>query len=154
MRFELTIAIIIATAVLAPSGAAAQVEMRCRPGLGGREICEETTTSRWRREDAQRQAASRAAEDERSSARSSAASSSNVYSWRDVKPTPCSKLEAVGTMGSNYCEARGQAAGRKAIGELIAQGKCEDALKQALATGDLDFAREVRDFCRVSAPAS
>lgn len=49
--------------------------------------------------------------------------------------------------GSDYCDARGVAAARRKVGEQIAAGDCDSALKGALATGDLQFAREVRDFC-------
>jgi hypothetical protein len=69
-----------------------------------------------------------------------------VYSWKDVKPEPCSKFESLSRDG-NYCEARLAASNRKAVGNMIAAGRCDDALKAALGTGDLAFAREVRDFC-------
>jgi hypothetical protein len=69
-----------------------------------------------------------------------------VFDWKSVKPVPCSKWDAMGAPG-NYCDARLAAANHKAVGELIAGGKCDDALKAALGTGDLAFAREVRDFC-------
>ena len=69
------------------------------------------------------------------------------YSWRDVPPTPCSGYQKAFPDNHAMCAARDVAAHRKAVGDLIAAGKCDDALKGALGTGDLQFAREVRDFC-------
>jgi len=82
------------------------------------------------------------------SAQRRAAGGAQQFSWKDVPPQPCSSWEkyARSEMPS-YCAARDVAAHRKAVGDLIAAGKCDDALKGALGTGDLQFAREVRDFC-------
>lgn len=53
---------------------------------------------------------------------------------------------------SNYlCEAREIAATRKAVGDLVAGGQCDEAIKAALGTGDFGFASEVRAYCS-SAP--
>lgn len=68
------------------------------------------------------------------------------YRWQDVEPKPCNFFER-GAGIADLCSARQVAANRKAVGELIGQGRCDEAFKSALATGDLDFAREVRDFC-------
>lgn len=74
----------------------------------------------------------------------------SAYSWRDVPPVRCSAFDKL-TGSVAYCGAREVAANRKAVGELMAAGKCDEALRGALGTGDLAFAREVRDFC--AAPA-
>ena len=70
-----------------------------------------------------------------------------VYSWRDVKPKVCSKLEVLAA-SSNECDARAQAFARKQVGEMVAAGDCDGAIKAALVTGDIAFAGEVRDFCK------
>lgn len=71
-----------------------------------------------------------------------------IYAWQDVQPTPCTSLQRYAYSESpSYCAARQVATNRKAVGDLIAAGQCGDALKGALGTGDLQFAREVRDFC-------
>lgn len=68
-------------------------------------------------------------------------------SWKDVPPRACSKMEKLAN-GSNYlCEAREVAATRKAVGDLVAAGQCDEAIKAALGTGDFGFASEVRVFC-------
>jgi hypothetical protein len=36
---------------------------------------------------------------------------------------------------------------KKQVGNLLAQGRCDDAVHAAFATGDLAFARQVRAFC-------
>ena len=69
-----------------------------------------------------------------------------LYSWKDVKPAPCSRMEKLAD-GSNYCDAREAAANHKAVGDLIAGGKCDDAIKMALGMGDLEFASQVKGFC-------
>lgn len=71
---------------------------------------------------------------------------------RNVTPKACNFFELhVDALPAALCEARAVAEKRKGVGDLLAAGKCDDALKAALATGDLTFAREVRDFC--TAPA-
>lgn len=77
----------------------------------------------------------------------SSAMPASRITWRDVPPRPCSRLERVANSDSLYCEARELAATRKSIGDMIATGKCDEALKAALSTGDLQFATEVRSFC-------
>lgn len=72
--------------------------------------------------------------------------SSPPVSWRDVSPVPCNAFQRA-ALGPEHCGARDVAAARKKVGEQIAAGDCDAALKGALATGDLAFAREVRDFC-------
>jgi len=42
----------------------------------------------------------------------------------------------------------------KDVGELIANGQCDQALRAALATGDFAFATQVRQFCPSGAPAT
>lgn len=69
-----------------------------------------------------------------------------AYSWRDVPPKPCIAIDRLAAP-LTYCAAREVAAKRKAVGDLIAAGRCDDALKAALGTGDLQFAGEVRAFC-------
>lgn len=69
-----------------------------------------------------------------------------AYSWRDVPPTKCSGMEKVG-LPFGLCAAREVAATRKGVGDLVGAGKCDEALKAALGTGDFAFARDVRDFC-------
>lgn len=66
--------------------------------------------------------------------------------WQDVPPVACSGLEKL-ARGAEYCDARAVAAARRKVGEQIAAGECDGALKGALATGDLQFATEVREFC-------
>lgn len=150
MRVTLGVLAAIAVAGVALAGggeAVAQAgQMECRTTATGRQICEETFHSRMMREAREREVAAAAS---RSAAAASAAPAP-VYSWRDVKPAPCSKLESL-TSSGNYCEARQRAAARKAVGDTIAEGRCDEALKMALGAGDLDFAREVRDFCRAPA---
>jgi hypothetical protein len=73
-------------------------------------------------------------------------SGASAYSWRDVPPSRCSVYDKLAASLA-YCGAREVAANRKAVGDLMAAGKCDDALRGALGTGDLAFAREVRDFC-------
>lgn len=68
------------------------------------------------------------------------------YDPKAVRPKPCTTFEKLGDT-SNYCDAREIAAKRKAALDLLAAGKCSEALQSALGTGDLGFAREVRDFC-------
>lgn len=68
------------------------------------------------------------------------------YRWQDVEPRKCSVLEA-GAGIADLCSARAVAAARKNVGDLIAAGKCDEALKAALGTGDLQYASEVRAFC-------
>jgi hypothetical protein len=63
-----------------------------------------------------------------------------------VSPVPCNAFQRA-ALGPEHCGARDVAAARKKVGEQIAAGDCDAALKGALATGDLAFAREVRDFC-------
>jgi len=79
--------------------------------------------------------------------RSTSAGMGQVYSWKDVPPKPCTTLQRMAEGSGPLCAAREVAANRKAVGDLIAAGKCDDALKGALSTGDLEFARDVRDFC-------
>lgn len=67
--------------------------------------------------------------------------------WQDVPPRPCTGLQRYANADNQTCAAREVAANRKAVGDLIAAGQCGEALKGALGTGDLQFAREVRDFC-------
>lgn len=134
------------SALCAGTAAAQGLQVECRTTIGGRQECSETMHSRMMREQRERDA-----EFQRSiTSGDRPKAAPTVYSWRDVKPAPCSKLEAIAA-GGNYCEARQQAASRKAVGDTIAQGQCDEALKMALGTGDLDFAREVRDFCRTPA---
>ena len=76
-----------------------------------------------------------------------AAAAAQHYAWQDVPPTKCTKLEKFASESDAYCAAREVAANRKAVGDLVAQGKCQDALAAALGTGDFDFARDVRAFC-------
>lgn len=76
-----------------------------------------------------------------------AAAAAQHYAWQDVPPTKCTKLEKFASESDAYCAAREVAANRKAVEDLIAQGKCQEALAGALGTGDLDFARDVRRFC-------
>lgn len=45
-------------------------------------------------------------------------------------------------------EAQAAAALRGRVAGLIADDKCDEAVKAALAAGDLVLAREARDFCR------
>ena len=55
------------------------------------------------------------------------------------------------------CQERAVAATRAEIGELMAEGHCEEAIQGALRLGDIEFAREVREFCTPAArqvPAS
>jgi hypothetical protein len=66
--------------------------------------------------------------------------------WRSVRPVPCTSLERI-SLGSLTCDARAIAASRKSIGTQVAEGKCAEGIKAALATGDFVFAKEVRDFC-------
>lgn len=68
-------------------------------------------------------------------------------SWRDVPPKACSRIERIANSSNLVCEARDVASSRKAVGDLIAEGRCSEALKAALGTGDLQFAGEVRAFC-------
>jgi len=68
------------------------------------------------------------------------------YRWQDVEPRKCSLLEA-GAGIADLCSARAVAAARKNVGDLIAAGKCDEALRAALGTGDLQYASEVRAFC-------
>ena len=76
------------------------------------------------------------------------ATPARMWSWKEVPPRPCSKLQtAVGGADPSYCAAREIAATRKGIGDLIAAGKCDEAIKAALGTGDLQFAGEVRAYC-------
>jgi hypothetical protein len=49
--------------------------------------------------------------------------------------------------GSAYCDAREAAAKHKAVGDLVAAGKCDDAIKMALGMGDFEFATQVKGFC-------
>lgn len=69
------------------------------------------------------------------------------FSWKDVPTTPCSGFQKALPANLAFCAARDVATRRKAVGDLIAAGQCSDALKSALGTGDLDFARDVREFC-------
>lgn len=73
-------------------------------------------------------------------------SPSTPVDWRNSRPVPCSKFDLL-ALPDTVCSARQVAANRKAVGDLIAAGKCDEGLKGALGTGDLQFAREVRDFC-------
>jgi hypothetical protein len=43
---------------------------------------------------------------------------------------------------------------RERVGQLLATGECDEAVKAALATGSLAYARQVRDFCAPPTPAS
>jgi hypothetical protein len=70
-----------------------------------------------------------------------------MYSWRDVPPTKCTRMDLLTSSNPSFCPAREVGANRKVVGDLVAQGKCDEALKGALGTGDLQFARDVRDFC-------
>lgn len=67
--------------------------------------------------------------------------------WQDVQPKQCTTIQRMGEGAAEICNAREVAANRKAVGDLIAAGDCPGALKGALGTGDLQFAREVLDFC-------
>lgn len=69
------------------------------------------------------------------------------FSWKDVPTTPCSGFQKALPANLAFCAARDVATRRKAVGDLIAAGQCSDALKSALGTGDLGFARDVREFC-------
>ena len=79
--------------------------------------------------------------------RTDSQASPQSYSWREVPSTPCSGYQKAFPDNHAYCGARDVATARKAVGDLIAAGRCDDALKGALGTGDLDFARDVRAFC-------
>ena len=68
-------------------------------------------------------------------------------SWKDVPPRACSKMEKLANSSNYLCEAREIAATRKGIGDLVAAGRCEDAINGALGTGDFGFASEVRAYC-------
>lgn len=48
---------------------------------------------------------------------------------------------------ADECAARKVASVRKNVGEMIAAGHCDDAIKAALNSGDIALAREVREFC-------
>ena len=74
-------------------------------------------------------------------------SSGSEWTWQNVPPRKCNRMEVLAASASGYCEAREVAANRKAVGDLIAAGDCAGALKAALGTGDLAFASEVRAFC-------
>lgn len=76
-----------------------------------------------------------------------ATSAPGLFHWQDVPGRPCSRLEKIANGSNGYCEAREVASNRKAVGDLIASGHCDDAIKGALGTGDLHFATEVRAFC-------
>jgi hypothetical protein len=69
-----------------------------------------------------------------------------VYDWKSVKAAPCTAFDRVAGSG-NYCDARQLAADRKRVGDMIASGDCDGALKAALGTGDLSYASEVKAFC-------
>jgi hypothetical protein len=76
------------------------------------------------------------------------APSAAASDWRNVPPKRCSRAEKILANGDNAeCDAREVAASRKEVGDLLAAGKCDHALKAALGTGDLSLAREVRDYC-------
>ncbi len=75
-----------------------------------------------------------------------AAGAAQSYSWKDVPATPCTGYQKAFPDNHAYCGARDVATARKAVGDLIAAGRCDDALKGALGTGDLDFARDVRAY--------
>jgi hypothetical protein len=117
-----------ALALSVGGAAAAQVSVRCHdtyagaPQLG--QTCEGSGPSRF----------------------SAPAAAAPVYSWKDVKPKACSAYEKL-ALGSQQCDAREIAVVHKTVGDLIAAGDCAQALKTALGTGDLEFARQVRDFC-------
>lgn len=70
-----------------------------------------------------------------------------VYDWHQVAPKRCNAVEGLAYNATNYCDARAVAAAHKTAGDLIASGHCDDALKAALGTGDLEFASQVRDYC-------
>lgn len=74
----------------------------------------------------------------------------------DVPAKRCGALDylMIPTLGvAPKCQARAAAADRKAVTDLMAQGKCKDAVPAALRLGDLSFAREVKAFCEQPSPA-
>lgn len=69
---------------------------------------------------------------------------------KNVSAVPCSFADRrLFSVPDSICEARAVAAAHKAVGDLLAAGKCDDAQRAALATGDIAFAKEVREFCAV-----
>lgn len=125
MRVCLVLAVVVAA--LAGQAAAQSTTTNCRPTYAGAPQLGMTCES--------------------SGGAARAAAPAPVYSWRDVKPKICSKLEVLASSG-NECDARAQAFARKQIGEMMAGGDCDGAIKAALGTGDIAFAGEVRDFCK------
>jgi hypothetical protein len=70
------------------------------------------------------------------------------YDPATVEPRECSFEERhIKGVDDALCSARAVAAKRKAVGELLAQGRCPEAVKAALALGDIAYAQQVRAFC-------
>ena len=67
----------------------------------------------------------------------------------DVSAKRCSPIEsALSGSDSSICRARAIAADRKSVTDMIADGRCDDAVRAALRLGDLKFAADVREYCR------
>lgn len=142
MRFW-TLGILAALGVLSCAGSAsAQTRTSCHQ-FGSGVSCTTTPDPM----DAMRQSQQDLANFQAQSMAMMASGPAPIYRWQDVIPKVCSTFDRVAANG-NLCDARAVAANRKAVGDLIGEGRCPDALKAALGTGDLVFAREVRDFCQ------
>lgn len=68
----------------------------------------------------------------------------------DVPAKRCTFYDHL-ALDEQTCAARAAAAARandrKAVTDQLAAGNCDQAVKTALALGNLQYAREVRDFC-------
>jgi hypothetical protein len=65
---------------------------------------------------------------------------------RPFEPYACNFVEKI-TLGAPTCQARQVAQSHRVIGGLIHEGRCEQAAKAALATGDQAYAGRVRAIC-------